>query len=312
MRKYLCDTCHFIYNETEGDCKNGVPPETPLEELAGSLCNRCQMKDLDRYSVLFTDYQHLEAKYYSMFSGKWHSAYFLSLLETFEFSSPKILDIGVGHGRVSFPLVNSGFQVTGLEKSAEMLHTLQRQKWTSFAHFNLVETDFFEYQVDSPFDVILLADTTFQELVYQKCLKQVLKKLTSLLSPKGIVWLETVEVDDSQHISRRKDLDLKRSIHLDSDIIKKKNYFTYHHLFELFTEGISSERQYVSRNLPIVSIEDIDSSLPHTLHRVTNTYFPTEKKRKSASEALDIWLDGGYPIANSNPLVKKEIIILQK
>ncbi|MEG0550801.1 MAG: methyltransferase domain-containing protein [Vagococcus sp.] len=311
MRKYLCDTCHFIYDEQEGDSKNGVPRETLLEELAGSLCNRCQMKDLNRYSVLFSEYQKLEATYYSMFSGKWHVHHFLSFLSEHKLSSPSILDVGVGHGRSSFPLVSEGFLVTGLEKSPAMVTVLQRQKWTSFSHFDLVTSDIFDYQENKTFDVILLADTTFQELVYQKCLKHVLEKLANLLSPEGFIWIETTNVAESQHISRKKDIDLKRSIHLDSEIIKKKHHFTYNHTFELFNEGTSSERQFVSRNLPSISVKDIDQNLPSSLKRVSCSLFPTERKEHQ-SEQLDRWLDGGYPVATSNPLAKKEIIILEK
>lgn len=69
MKRYLCDTCHFVYDEFEGDIKNGVPPYTPLTELSGSLCNRCHIKNNLEYSTMFTNYQELEAAYYTTFSG---------------------------------------------------------------------------------------------------------------------------------------------------------------------------------------------------------------------------------------------------
>lgn len=310
MRKYFCDTCHFIYDEKEGDCKNGVPPETPLNELCDSLCNRCQMKDLSRYHVMFPEYRNLEANYYFAFSGKWHIDFFLSYLKQSGIDSPSILEIGSGLGRAAYPLVSQGFQVTSVERSSDFVSLLQKQKWCETSAFELIEGDIFSLSLEKKFDVILLTDSTYQELIYQRNEIECLAMLSSLLTPNGFLWIETMTATESHQTLRKKDLDLRREIILESTISVSQQYFTYHHVFELFRDGVSKERSMVSRTLPTVSLESMLSHLPQSLEFKDALTFPKEGKIKT-DHPLQNWTDGGYPLATSNPLVKKEIIILK-
>ncbi len=310
MRKYFCDTCHFIYDEIEGDSKNGVPPKTPLKELCNSLCNRCQMKDLNRYHIIYPEYNHLEAKYYSAFSGKWHVNYFLDYLNQISLPSPIILEIGTGSGRVASPLVSLGFQVTSVERSPSLVSILKTQRWTNSDHLNLIEGDVFTLDLETKFDVILLTDATLQELIYQQGEDKCLELLSNFLAPNGIIWIETMHAVDSHRTTRRKNLDLKREIILESNIKVAQEYFTYHHLFELFQDGLSIERNHVTRTIPALSLSSILTNLPDTLELKDNFHFPKEAKIKS-DQSLANWTDGGYPLPTSNKLVKKEIIILK-
>lgn len=310
MRKYFCDTCHFIYDEKEGDCKNGVPPETPLNELSGSLCNRCQMKDLSRYHVMFPEYKNLESNYYFAFSGKWHTDFFLSYLKQSKLESPSILEIGPGLGRATYPLVSQGFQVTSVERSRDFISLMNKQKWVETFSLNLIEGDIFSLSLKQTFDVILLTDSTYQELLYQRNEIECLAFLSSLLTPNGILWIETMSATESHQTLRKKDLDLKRNIVLESTISVSQQYFTYHHVFELFRDGVSKERSMISRTLPTISLESMLNHLPQSLEFEDALVFPKEGKVKT-TQPLQNWTDGGYPLATSNPLVKKEIIILK-
>lgn len=311
MHKYFCDTCHFIYDEELGDVKNGVPPKTPIKELKGSLCNRCQMKDLNRYSVVFSDYKNLEAKYYSMFSGKWHIDYFLDYLNQLQMEGTNVLEVGTGLGRVAYSLINRGLNVTGVEMSSDFISYLERQKWTKSPLFQLIEGDIFSMTIKEKFDVIVIADSTFQELVYQKSEAAILALFAQIIHPNGIIWIETMAVNQSCQVSRRKNIDFKREIHLESQFSVSEKDFTYHQTFELFCEGVSKERNTVSRSLPIIFKKNIETNLPDSLELIGNSDFPKPGKIKPSDQTLSYWTDGGYPLATSNELVKKEIIILK-
>lgn len=42
MQKYRCLVCGYIYDPSEGDPDNGIPPETPFEELPEDwICPVC-------------------------------------------------------------------------------------------------------------------------------------------------------------------------------------------------------------------------------------------------------------------------------
>ncbi|MDH6364903.1 rubredoxin [Enterococcus sp. PF1-24] len=52
MSQFICKTCQFIYDEEQGDSKNGIPPKTQLKDLKNSLCHTCGMRNLQRYQVI--------------------------------------------------------------------------------------------------------------------------------------------------------------------------------------------------------------------------------------------------------------------
>ena len=42
MDKYICKVCATIYNPEVGDLEDGIPPETPFEELPDDwVCDIC-------------------------------------------------------------------------------------------------------------------------------------------------------------------------------------------------------------------------------------------------------------------------------
>ncbi len=42
MQRWICTICQYIYDPTEGDIGNGVPPGTPFEKLPDNwVCPVC-------------------------------------------------------------------------------------------------------------------------------------------------------------------------------------------------------------------------------------------------------------------------------
>lgn len=94
--------------------------------------------------------------------------------------------------------------MTGIEKSHDMVTALNKQKWHYSPLFQLIKTDIFDFSPIETFDCILITDSTFQELVYQKSLENVLNKLNLMLNRSGIIWIETLDIKSSQNHVRRK------------------------------------------------------------------------------------------------------------
>ena len=36
--KWVCEFCGYVYNETDGDPENGIPPGTPWEDIPEDWC----------------------------------------------------------------------------------------------------------------------------------------------------------------------------------------------------------------------------------------------------------------------------------
>lgn len=106
-------------------------------------------------------------------------------------SNPKILDAGCGSGVILVPLIERGYDVTGIDIDDRML---------SYAHQSLVNkglpTPLFTHDLRQPigqkFDVILL----FNDVVnYFKGIQGVFRHLKSALNPNGFVLFDCYRLD---------------------------------------------------------------------------------------------------------------------
>ncbi len=52
MKKYQCDVCGYIYDESIGDPDNGIAPGTPFEKLPSDwVCPECGVSK-DNFSII--------------------------------------------------------------------------------------------------------------------------------------------------------------------------------------------------------------------------------------------------------------------
>ena len=70
----------------------------------------------------------------------------------------RVLELGVGTGRIALPLAAAGVEVTGVDASARMLATLAARDPTG--RIRLVEADMAEPAAPPPYDVVLVACNT--------------------------------------------------------------------------------------------------------------------------------------------------------
>jgi len=84
-------------------------------------------------------------------------------------SGPRVLELGVGTGRVAVALATAGFQVTGLDHSPGMLkeakRKLERLDPTARGRVNLVEGDLVDFDLGATFDVVLAPARVFAFLL---------------------------------------------------------------------------------------------------------------------------------------------------
>lgn len=122
-----CSFCGYQYDEWLGDCKNGVPPGVPLRCLAGTVCSRCGLQGERHQVQAVALYRSQEAEYYDHFAGKAGIHFFLNWVAQSK-EQTRVLEVGVGTGRIALPLSMSGVQVTGIDVSPDMLQIAEKRR----------------------------------------------------------------------------------------------------------------------------------------------------------------------------------------
>ena len=112
-----------------------------------------------------------------------------------------ILELGCGTGRVMLPLIEAGYQVTGLDLSAEMLaHLKTLAQQAGIGKPSVVQTDLTNFQLKQRFPLIILPCNTYSTLSAEQRLAA-LKSITHHLAPGGVFaaslpnpdWLGSLE-----------------------------------------------------------------------------------------------------------------------
>lgn len=314
MTTFRCKKCSFIYDEYQGDSKNGVPPKTTFDQLAHSVCKTCGMRNMKQYDQKKSEYKGLEAECYSYFCGKANIQPMIDYLGINVNHDKRILEVGAGTGRVTKELIASGFYVDAIENSPFFVENLKKQKWANDQKLKIIEADFREYLKDrhSNYHGLLFSDGLFQELYTFDQAINALKKIGDLLLDDGIIWIEFLSPNEEKvAFSRSKYLDSDTELSLNVSGEKRAQYWQYTSTIEQFNNGYSKKRYRVSRSLFMAKIEALIHCLPDDLTFV-KSLFVTKRGKKRLSEETFIWEDGGYPFPSSYPLIERKYIILKK
>ena len=139
--------------------------------------------------------------------------FYLDMAE--EFGGP-VLEIGVGTGRIAIPMVEEGFQVTGIDNSAEMIKVAQEYlaelPENSFENLRLFQQDMKELNLEQKFPLCIIPFRAFLHNLTQKDQLATLEKIYQHLEPGGILafdlfvplysvisndeWLDDIEEDE--------------------------------------------------------------------------------------------------------------------
>jgi SAM-dependent methyltransferase len=115
----------------------------------------------------------------------------------------RVLELGVGSGRLALPLVDAGLVVTGIDLSDSMLDLLAAKDAAgsvAVVHGDMAVADTL---VDPPFDVVLVAFNTFFNLASEDQQRRCLEGVARLLSPTGCLLVEAfVPTDPPDAVER--------------------------------------------------------------------------------------------------------------
>lgn len=99
-------------------------------------------------------------------------------------TSKKILEIGIGTGRIAVPLAKAGYQIVGIERSPDMLKILQRKiAGRKIETIRAVQGDMRDYELREKFDFGFIPFHLFHEVLTRRdqertllCARKHLKK----------------------------------------------------------------------------------------------------------------------------------------
>ncbi len=117
----------------------------------------------------------------------------------------RVLELGVGTGRLALPLAARGLSVTGVDASPEMLDRLRAKEGAE--HLDLVLADMAELPVRGPFAAAFVAFNTFFNLTTRAAQQACLQRVHDVLAPGGWFVLEAfvppVDEHDTSGVSAR-------------------------------------------------------------------------------------------------------------
>jgi len=102
----------------------------------------------------------------------------------------KILDVGCGTGRHSIPLIKSGYEVTGIDKSQNMLNTFKKKLETGKLKANVIKKDMKDMNFAEEFQAIICMNTAFMYLLTDEDILQALKGFRKALEPGGVAIID--------------------------------------------------------------------------------------------------------------------------
>lgn len=114
-----------------------------------------------------------------------------------EMCGGKILELACGSGRVLLPLAQEGYDITGVDTSAEMLklaqHNLEAEGVAE--HCTLVQQNMSQLHIPQKFRMAFIALGSFAHITARKAQQQALASIRAHLSPGGTFILDISNAD---------------------------------------------------------------------------------------------------------------------
>lgn len=258
MAHTLCTVCGFQYDEWAGDSKNGVPPGTPIIQLAGTLCSTCGLQGFRHERQPSPPYQGIEAAYYDQFAGKAGVAFYRDLIKgsTKEVS---VLELGVGTGRIALELCRKGISVVGVDSSPEMLNQAEKKgnrMSLPSDHLELVEQDAKKLNLGRTFSHILLSDGFFQHFTLMEEQRNLLRSIYEHLEPGGAVAIDLIlpPCETNWHHSQKKRVTTDTIVYqlVEGETSLTRQVFQYTATYEVFDKGLQTSRYRVHREMALM------------------------------------------------------------
>ncbi|MBU5673137.1 methyltransferase domain-containing protein [Paenibacillus brevis] len=333
-----CSYCGYMYDEWNGDSRNGVPAGISMTALAGTVCSRCGIQGLRHERQPGPKYEEAEAQYYDQFAGKAGISFYRSWLD----KSPqpaRVLELGVGTGRLAAELAVLTERYVGMDWSPQMLKIAETKRKRIFKNeaeqrLRLVEQNALDFHAQETFTHVLCPDGFLQHFTLMEEHIALLSTLYDYLDHGG--WI-AVDVHlppggAGWKTRQRKQLQLNKWVSqiVEGETSLSRQLFRCTIDYETYLEGTMSSRYRIEREFALFTPKEIALLLASTGFEVTravwnfglsepwSTALPSGIKQTAASlgateaieEALaagksiqlyrqDIWGNGGYPFAGA-------------
>jgi ubiquinone/menaquinone biosynthesis C-methylase UbiE len=100
-----------------------------------------------------------------------------------------ILELACGSGRITIPLAQAGYRITGLDYSPEMLKMLSN-KSAHLKNLTILNSDMVNFQLEDQFKLIFISYSSFQQLLKEKDQIACLKNIHRHLRKDGILAMD--------------------------------------------------------------------------------------------------------------------------
>jgi SAM-dependent methyltransferase len=135
------------------------------------------------------DYDNFAEFYEAKYADVTHDLEFFIEMARRAGANPRILELACGNGRVTLPLLEAGFRVTGMDISEKMLEIARRKvaekpALAERAHF--LKGDMRNFRLEEQFDFIFIPLSSFQHLLEQSEQLACLQSIRQHLAPAGL------------------------------------------------------------------------------------------------------------------------------
>ncbi|MBM7660764.1 ubiquinone/menaquinone biosynthesis C-methylase UbiE [Bacillus mesophilus] len=147
-------------------------------------------------------YQHFANFYDQLMNDVPYHLWLEYLAERVNPENQTILDIGCGTGSLSIPLAKQGFQVTGLDLSAEMLAIADEKARNEKVNVQFIQQDMTDLSNFEPdiFDVIICFCDSLNYVLDEQDVLRTFKGVRHVLKPNGLFMFDVHSVEKVDNI----------------------------------------------------------------------------------------------------------------
>jgi len=118
----------------------------------------------------------------------------------------RVLELGVGTGRLAIPMARAGLDVVGVDASPPMLSKLDERARAESVRVDTVCGDMVDDMPDGPFDACLVAYNTIFNLLDADAQRRCFTEVAARLGPGGTFVVEAIVPDDDAPAGRNVDV----------------------------------------------------------------------------------------------------------
>lgn len=136
-----------------------------------------------------------------------------------ETGAESILELGAGSGRITIPLLESGYNVTALDYSEKMLEKLSKNYYGNGGELSIVNADMCDFSILDTYDLCIVTYSSFQHILNKEDQLKCLNLIKNHLRPLGIAAFDLDPgVMDKPHTQHKAFLYKNFNSYLDAEV----------------------------------------------------------------------------------------------